>query len=113
MQNTSDPTPNYSNFAANATVTASNLSQATPPSCKLLCTVKIGCDQPRHTVAAAARKLFGCPTQQYLNALTIAKTHAIADTGATSIFIMEGVDVVNKRIATTPLAINLPHGTKV
>ncbi len=26
---------------------------------------------------------------------------------------MEGVDVVNKRIATTPLTINLPDGTKV
>jgi hypothetical protein len=114
MQNTLDPPPNYSDFADNATVTASNLSQAMPPtSCKPLCAVKIGRDQPRHTMAAAARKLFGCPTQQYLNALTIATTHAIADTGATSIFIMEGVDVVNTRIATTPLTINLPDGMKV
>ena len=113
FQNTSDPTPNYSDFADDATITASNLSRATPPTCKPLCAVKIGRDQPRHTMAAAARKLFGCPTQQYLNALTIATTHAIPDTGATSIFIMEGVNVVNKRIATTPLTINLPDGTKV
>ena len=48
-----------------------------------------------------------------LNAITIATTHAIADTGATSIFIMDGVDVVNKRPADTPLTINLPDGRKV
>ncbi len=43
----------------------------------------------------------------------IAKNYAIADTGATSIFIMDGVDVDNKRIATRPLTINLTDGTKV
>jgi hypothetical protein len=38
---------------------------------------------------------------------------AIADTGATSIFIMEGTDVANRRIAASPLIINLADGTKV
>ncbi len=45
--------------------------------------------------------------------ITIATNHAIADTGATSIFIMDGVDVDNKYITTKPLTINLPDGTKV
>jgi hypothetical protein len=45
--------------------------------------------------------------------VTIGRDHAIADTGATSIFIMDGVDVINKRVATSPLTINLPDGKKV
>jgi hypothetical protein len=53
------------------------------------------------------------PHAQYLNAITITTTQAIADTGATSIFIMEGADVDNKRIAENPLTINLPDGKKV
>ena len=64
-------------------------------------------------MAMAARMLFGSPMPQYLNAITIATNQAIADTGATSIFIMEGADVDNKRIATDPLTINLPDGKKV
>jgi hypothetical protein len=58
----------------------------------------------------ATRTLFGCPMPQYLNALTIATNQAIADTGATSIFIMEGADVNNKCPATVPLTIDLPDG---
>ncbi len=57
--------------------------------------------------------LFGSPMPQYLNAISIATNQAIADTGATSIFIIEGADVDNKRIATDPLTINLPDGKKV
>ncbi len=47
------------------------------------------------------------------NAVTIGRDQAIADTGATSIFIMEGVDVANKQVTHTPLTINLPDGNKV
>jgi hypothetical protein len=61
-------------------------------------------------IAMAAHTLFGSPMPQYLNALTIATNQAIADTGATSIFIMEGADVDNKGPATVPLTINLPDG---
>ena len=50
---------------------------------------------------------------QYLNTLTIAANKAIADTGATAIFIMDNVDVDNKRIATKPLKINLPDSTTI
>jgi hypothetical protein len=46
--------------------------------------------QPR-SLAKSARRMFGAPMPQYLNALTIAASQAIADTGATSIFVMEGV----------------------
>ena len=45
--------------------------------------------------------------------MTIATSEAIADTGATSIFIMEGMDVRNKRPATKPLTINLPDGRQI
>jgi hypothetical protein len=44
-------------------------------------------------MAETARKLFGNPMPQYLNAITIATNQAIADTGATFIFIMDGVEV--------------------
>jgi hypothetical protein len=50
---------------------------------------------------------------QYINAITIAPNHAMADTGATSIFVMDGVDVANRRVATKPLTFNLPDGRKV
>jgi hypothetical protein len=43
----------------------------------------------------------------------IATNQAIADTGATSIFIMEGADVDNKRPAMLPLTINLPDGKQI
>ncbi len=65
------------------------------------------------TIAATARQLFGMPNLQYLNAIAIAALQAIADTGATSIFIMEGTPFKNLLPAIRPLTINLPDGTKV
>jgi hypothetical protein len=38
---------------------------------------------------------------------------AIADTGATSIFIMTGANVDNKHVTTLPLTINLPNGKQI
>jgi hypothetical protein len=64
-------------------------------------------------VAATAHHLLGSPLPQYLNGITIALNQAIADTGATSIFIMDGVNVENKCIATQPLTINFPDSKKV
>jgi hypothetical protein len=55
-------------------------------------------EQPSATMAATACNLFGNSMPQYLNAITIATNQAIADTGATSIFIMDGVEVENKRL---------------
>ncbi len=51
---------------------------------------------------------------QYLNTFTLATNQAIADTGATLIFIMDGAPVDNKQHVTrTPLTINLPDGKKI
>jgi hypothetical protein len=47
------------------------------------------------------------------NAMMINPTHAIADTGATSLFIMEGTNCKNKRIAINPITISLPDEKKV
>jgi hypothetical protein len=63
--------------------------------------------------ATAACALFGPTSQKALNPITIATTHAIADTGATSIFIMDGIDVINKQMASKLLTINLPDGCRV
>jgi hypothetical protein len=65
------------------------------------------------SLAATAWHLFGAPTPQYLNAITIATLQAIADTGAMSIFIMEGAPVKNIWPATKQLTINLPDGSQV
>ena len=48
-----------------------------------------------------------------MNAITIAPTHTIADTGATSIFIMKGTPVKNLRTTNNPITISLPDGSKV
>jgi hypothetical protein len=61
----------------------------------------------RHLIAMAARTLFDNPMPQYLNAITIVTNQAIANTGATSTFIMAGADVDNKHLAVKPLTINL------
>jgi hypothetical protein len=41
--------------------------------------------------------------------MSFAKTHAVADTGATSLFVMEGFKMSNVQIATNPLSINLTN----
>jgi hypothetical protein len=63
--------------------------------------------------AIAVCALFGLTSHKALNAITIVTSHAIADTGATSIFVMEGIDVANKCVASKPLTINVPDGRKV
>jgi len=45
--------------------------------------------------------------------ITIALTHAIADTGATSKFILKGTPVKNLRTTNNPITISLPDGSKV
>jgi hypothetical protein len=47
------------------------------------------------------------------NAMMINPTHAVVDTGATSLFVMEGTNCKNKRIAINPITISLPDGKKV
>jgi hypothetical protein len=57
--------------------------------------------------------MYGNPKQKYLNASTITTHLAVADMGATSIFVMDGVDVENKRVAKKPLTVNLPDARKL
>jgi hypothetical protein len=52
-----------------------------------------------------AQQVFGATTPQYLNAITIATTEAIANTGATSIFTMEGTPVKSLRPANKQLTV--------
>ena len=53
-------------------------------------------------IVETARAIFGNPMLQYLNMLTIATIRAIADTGATIIFIMDNAEVHNKCVAKNP-----------
>ena len=46
--------------------------------------------------------------QQRANAISIKPTHAVSDTGATSVFIMKDTKVQNKHRATKPISISLP-----
>jgi hypothetical protein len=75
--------------------------------------VKLAWPASCQSLAATARHLFGALTLLYLNAITIASMEAIADTRATSIFIMEGTPVKNTRPATKQLTINLFGGSQV
>ncbi len=43
-------------------------------------------------------------------AMKFARMHAVADTGATSLFVMEGLKMGNVKITKNPLSINLPDG---
>jgi hypothetical protein len=43
-------------------------------------------------------------------AMKFARMHAVADTGTTSLFVMEGLKMSNVKIAKKPLSINLPDG---
>jgi hypothetical protein len=45
--------------------------------------------------------------------VNIDPSHGIADTGATSIFVQDGVPMPNLRIAVLPLTVNLPDGRQV
>jgi hypothetical protein len=45
--------------------------------------------------------------------MQIALTHAVADTGATSVFVMAGTPDKNICVATKPIQISLPDGTKI
>ncbi len=89
-------------------VTTSNCTSAAERS------IKIPWQPPAlQSLGATAQQLFGSPSQQYLNIISILTNKTIADTGATSIFIMEGTPVKNLRPALQQLTINLPDRSKV
>jgi hypothetical protein len=45
--------------------------------------------------------------------MQIAPTHAVADTSATSVFVVAGTPAKNICMATKPIHISLPNGTKI
>ncbi len=51
--------------------------------------------------------------EHHTNAMQIAPTHAVADTGATSIFVMAGAPANNICVAQKPIHISLPDGKKI
>ena len=59
---------------------------------------------------ASARNIASALRQGVPKMLAFADTHAIADTGASSIFVMAGTPMKNIRPTTDPLTINLPNG---
>lgn len=61
-------------------------------------------------LTSAARMSFDTSLHKRPGVSIIASTHAIADMGAMSIFIMEGTDVENKKVAVRPLTIICPMG---
>ena len=63
--------------------------------------------------SATRSACFSAIPHEVIQAVSIASTEAIADSGATSIFLRDNVDVENKRHASKPLVINLPDGRKV
>ena len=65
------------------------------------------------TVVASNQSPHNAEPPELAAAIAIATDQAISDTGATSIFIMEDLDVDNKRVAQNPLTINLPDGNTV
>jgi hypothetical protein len=52
-------------------------------------------------------------TQHRANAIQTAPTHAVADTGATLVFVMAGATVKNIPMAMKPIQISLPDGRKI
>jgi hypothetical protein len=54
-----------------------------------------------------------CTTAHHAGPMLINPTHAVANTGATSIFILEGIPTKNKQLIAHPIQINLPDGRKV
>ncbi len=54
-----------------------------------------------------------CTTTHHASAMLIKLSHAVANTGATSVFIMDGTPTKNKQPAMQPIQISLPNGRKV
>jgi hypothetical protein len=45
--------------------------------------------------------------------MIVAPTHAVADTGATSLFLTKGAPCLNKRRALKPISVTLPDGRQI
>ncbi len=79
----------------------------------MICTSATACDDDETIVTSnvSAKQVAGFAPRT--SSIDIDDSHGIADTGATSVFVKEGIQVPNKQPAMTPLTINLPDGTQV
>ena len=73
-------------------------------------TIVITSNKSRASNSASARNIASALRQGVPRVLAFANTHAIADTGATSIFVMAGTPMKNIHSTMDPLTINLPNG---
>jgi hypothetical protein len=71
--------------------------------------VALNCSH-KHSSANSAQT---APEHQHYANMFIEMSHAIADTGATSIFVMEGTPMENIKPTMSPITINLPDGKRV
>ncbi len=82
------------------------------PTPNQLCLALTHCanDNSDITIVASNRTTSG---EHHTNAMQIASTHAVADTGATSVFVMAGTPAKSIHVATKPIQISLPDGKKI
>jgi hypothetical protein len=71
--------------------------------------IALNCSQ-KHSSANSAQT---APEHQHYANMLIEVSHAIADTGATSIFVMEGMPMENIKPTMRRITINLPDGKRV
>ncbi len=71
--------------------------------------VALNCS-PKHTSANSAQT---APEHQHYANMLIEMLHAITDTAATFIFVMEGTPMENIKPTMSPITINLPDGKRV
>ncbi len=72
-----------------------------------LCLATTHCDDDNDDITIVASKCTNT-VKHHANMMWIAPTHAVADTGAMSIFLMAGAPANNIRAATKPIHISLP-----
>ena len=82
------------------------------PTPNQLCLASTYCAKDDNDVTIIASNCVSA-VKHHVNAMGIAPTHAVADTGATSIFIMAGAPADNIRMAMKPIHISLPNGKKI
>ncbi len=82
------------------------------PTPNQLCLALTSCAQDDADVTIVASNCASA-VDHHANAMQIAPTHAVADTGAKSIFVMAGAPANNILVAKKPIHISLPDGKKI
>jgi hypothetical protein len=82
------------------------------PTPNQLCLASTHCANNNNDIIIVASN---CTTsgKHHTNAMQIASMHAVANTGATSVFVMADAPAKNIRVATKQIQISLPDGKKI